>query len=214
MSKRIAVGISGRGRSLNNLLSRQHEFAYEVGGVFCSRPNAEGLKFAHQAGLPNVVFDFTAAESRIDLCRWLKKHDLAGIVLAGFTRHFPVLEGYEDRQISIHPSLLPKFGGRGMFGKNVHRAVFNAGEKTSGATVHLVTEEFDEGRIIAQIAVDITACPSIEAVQDKVFDAECWVYPQVVDYMVCNDWQELPPLQYQQHGDSYQQVDDLYDKCS
>ena len=212
MSERIAVGISGRGRSLNNLLSKQHDLAYEAGGVFCSRPNAEGLKFAQQ--LPSAVFDFTQEQSMVDLCRWLKQHDLHGIVLAGFTRHFPVLEGYEDRQISIHPSLLPKFGGRGMFGKHVHRAVFNAGEKTSGATVHLVTEEFDEGRIIAQIGVDISSCASVEAVQDKVFDAECWVYPQVVDYLVRNDWQELPPLQYQQHGDSYQSVEDLYAKCS
>ena len=212
MSERIAVGISGRGRSLNNLLSKQPELAYQIGGVFCSRPDAEGLKFAQQ--LPIAVFDFTKDQTTTDLCQWLKKHDLHGIVLAGFTRHFPVLEGYASRQISIHPSLLPKFGGRGMFGKNVHRAVFKAGEKTSGATVHLVTEEFDEGRIIAQIAVDISACTSVEAVQDRVFDAECWVYPQVVDYLVRNDWQELPPLQYQQDGDGYRAVDNLYDKCS
>lgn len=202
--EKVVVGISGRGRTLQNLLQKEKDYAYRICGVFSSRPDAKGLEYAHTAGLPTLVCDFTQGNPP-ELVAWIKARQAKGIALAGFTRKFPILPGFEETAISIHPSLLPAFGGKGMFGRHVHEAVFAAGEKISGATVHIVDEIYDEGRFIAQIKVDISDCPSASAVQDRVFAAECWVYPRVIDSLVRNSWQVMPMWEYE---------DRVYAKCS
>ncbi len=200
MSK-IVVGISGRGRSLQNLLACQAEHGYTICGVFSSSPYAAGLKYAYDEGLPASVLNFDRIETVTTMNNWLKHLAVDAVVLAGFTRHFPDIPAFAARTISIHPSLLPSFGGKGMFGRHVHEKVFAAGCKQSGATVHLVTDGYDEGRVISQIVVDISACGSVDAVQDKVFAAECLLYPRTIDFLVRNDWCEAPPQQYDAEND-------------
>ena len=195
-ASRIIVGLSGRGRSLQNLLACQESYGYTICGVFSSSPYAAGMKYAHDAGLPAMVLNFDNENIINEMSNWIKQLDVGGIVLAGFTRHFPDIPGFEARTISIHPSLLPSFGGKGMFGRHVHEAVFAAGSKESGATVHLVTDGYDEGRVIAQIVVDVSNCGSVDDVQDKVFAAECLLYPRTLQFLVRNNWCEAPPLQY------------------
>lgn len=202
--EKIVVGISGRGRTLKNLLQNEKTYAYHICGVFSSRPDAEGLEYARSAGLPILVCDFTRGEPP-ELVPWIEARQTKGIVLAGFTRKFPTLPGFEETAISIHPSLLPAFGGKGMFGRHVHEAVFAARENISGATVHIVDEVYDEGRFIAQIKVDISDCISVAEVQDKVFVAECWAYPRVIDNLVRNSWQVMPMWSYEDY---------VYAKCS
>jgi len=96
------------------------------------------------------------------------------IVLAGFLRKFPneLINKYEGSIINIHPSLLPKYGGKGMYGIHVHRAVLEAGEKESGMTIHEVTSEYDKGRVILQCSVDITACTTSEDIATAVLKLE------------------------------------------
>lgn len=200
-ASRIIVGLSGRGRSLQNLLACQEDYNYTICGVFSSSPYAAGLKYAYDKGLPAMVLNFNSSNIVNEMSNWLKQLDVGGIVLAGFTRHFPDIPGFEARTISIHPSLLPSFGGKGMFGRHVHEAVFAAGCKESGATVHLVTAEYDEGAVISQIAVDISSCGDVGAVQDKVFAAECLLYPRTIDFLVRNNWREAPPRQYEAGND-------------
>ena len=199
--QRIVVGFSGRGRSLQNLLACQADYNYTICGVFSSSPYAAGLKYAHDAELPALVLNFASQNIINTMSDWLKHLDVGGIVLAGFTRHFPDIPGFEERTISMHPSLLPSFGGKGMFGRHVHEAVFAAGSKETGATVHLVTDGYDEGRVVSQIIVDISECNSVDAVQEKVFAAECLLYPRTLEFLVRNDWSEAPPQQYDAEED-------------
>ncbi len=200
-ASRIVVGLSGRGRSLQNLLGCQADYNYTICGVFSSSPYAAGLKYAYDAGLPAMVLNFNNKSVVTEMSNWLKQLDIGAIVLAGFTRHFPDIPDFAARTISIHPSLLPSFGGKGMFGRHVHEAVFAAGGKKSGATVHLVTDGYDEGRVIAQIVVDVSACDSVDAVQNKVFAAECLLYPRTIDFLVRNSWCKTPPRQYDAGAD-------------
>lgn len=212
---RIVIGISGRGISLCNLLENQELYNYKICGVFSSSPYAAGLKYAYDVGLPTLVLNFTTPNVVKELTGWLAKSDIEGIVLAGFTRHFPNIAGFAQRTVSIHPSLLPAFGGKGMFGRNVHKAVFAAGCQQTGATVHLVTEEYDEGRIISQITVNIADCDSVDAVQKKVLAAEHLLYPRTLEFLIDNDWRELPPLQYEAREDgSCVLLEEQYEMCS
>ena len=214
---RIVVGLSGRGRLLQNLLTCQADHNYTICGVFSSSPYASGLKYAHDAELPAMVLNFANNKVVDEMSSWLKQLDVDAIVLAGFTRHFPDIPGFENRTISMHPSLLPMFGGKGMFGRHVHETVFAAGCKETGATVHLVTDGYDEGRIISQIIVDISECSSVDAVQDKVFAAECLLYPRTIDFLVRNSWCEAPPQQYDANDDgscTQREADEIdYDLC-
>ena len=214
---RIVVGISGRGHLLQSLLTCQENHTYTVSGVFSSSPYAAGLRYAHAAKLPSLVLSFNNKDVVEQLHHWMMPLQIDGIILAGFTRHFPQMPGFEPRTISMHPSLLPDFGGKGMFGHNVHKAVFAARRRESGATVHLVTDGYDEGRIIAQITVDISECSDVAALQEKIFTAECLLYPRTIDFLITNNWQTKPALQYEMHPDGScarrADQEDKYDLC-
>jgi folate-dependent phosphoribosylglycinamide formyltransferase PurN len=106
------------------------------------------------------------------------------LALCGFLKVFPLFPEYRDRTVNIHPALLPRHGGRGMYGQHVHSAVLKAGDTASGATVHYVTEAYDEGATIAQVAVPVEPNDTPEALAARVFKAECQLYPQVINSLV------------------------------
>ena len=108
----------------------------------------------------------------------MQRHEVEAICLAGYMKKLgaEVLAAYEGRILNIHPALLPKFGGQGMYGMRVHEAVLAAGERESGATVHLVDEEYDHGRVLAQEKVPVKAEDTPEALQKRVLAAEHWLY--------------------------------------
>jgi folate-dependent phosphoribosylglycinamide formyltransferase PurN len=106
------------------------------------------------------------------------------VALAGFLKIYPVKPDWAKRVVNIHPALLPKFGGKGMYGDFVHAAVLNAGERASGCTVHFVDDHYDEGRILAQATVEVLAGDTPETLAARVFAAECRLYPDALARIV------------------------------
>lgn len=188
---RIGVFASGRGSNLQAIINaiEKGELNCEIVFVLSNNSDAGALEIARNKNIPALHLSEKKfhkenfEESLIDLLNQYKP-DL--IVLAGYMKLVPerVIEIYKNRIINIHPALLPKYGGKGMYGMNVHRAVFEAGEKESGVTVHLVNEKYDEGKILYQEKVDISDCKSAEEVAEKILKVEHRIYPEVIQKII------------------------------
>ena len=182
----IAVAISGGGRSLANLLEhvRTGEANYKITCVITSKHDCKGVSIAESAGLP-VFFHKFPLQSNEELndCleSFLVKHQASWIVLAGFLRPLPILQKWKSNIVNIHPALLPKFGGKGMYGHHVHTAVLKAKESVSGATIHFVNEKYDDGAIVAQVIVPVNKNDTVDLLAERVFTAECKLYPVVLN---------------------------------
>lgn len=188
--KKIVVAISGGGRTLSNLLA-DPELTEAIVGVISSNTTCKGLKVAQSYGLPIFVGDFTHADKEKladDLYSWVNSLGADLIVLAGFLKKIPIKSEWSNRIINIHPALLPKFGGKGMYGERVHSAVLEAKEMLSGATVHFVTDVYDEGAIIAQSHVNVRSDETVESLARKVFESECAMYPDVIKKIISGDF--------------------------
>ena len=183
--RRVAVAISGGGRSLANFLGKPG--AYEIAAVIASRPDCKGVKIANEHHLPLYVGDFSdagRARTTLELEKWLIAHDITWVALAGFLKLYPVTPRWVGKVVNIHPALLPNFGGHGMYGDRVHAAAIAAQAQESGATVHFVDDRYDEGRIIAQVRVPVRTGDDPEALATRVFAAECRLYPHVLNGLV------------------------------
>jgi phosphoribosylglycinamide formyltransferase 1 len=193
-TKRVVLALSGGGRTLKNLIAQQPGRAYRISGVISSRPDCPGVDIARELGLPVLVTTFgkqAAFTLASELQEWLEKHQIDWIALGGFLKPFPSIPGFTDRVVNIHPALLPNYGGKGMYGMNVHRAVHANKEPITGATIHFVNEHYDEGSIIAQIRVPVAGLADPEAIAAKVFSSECRLYPEVLDRL-CRGSLPLP----------------------
>lgn len=182
----IAVAVSGGGRSLVNLLEQESssEALYKITCVITSKHDCKAVSIAEKAGLPVFFHKFplqTDQDLNVSLEAFLKKHQVAWIVLAGFLRPLPILPAWSSKIVNIHPALLPKFGGKGMYGHHVHSAVLTAKESVSGATVHFVNEKYDDGAIIAQVIVPVKHNDTVDMLADRVFTGECKLYPVVLN---------------------------------
>ncbi len=153
INSKIAVAVSGGGRSLENLLRLQQEYGYSVEAVIASCPDCRAVEIAKNANLDVFVGDFSTSEISDVLFDWIEERAIGLVVLAGFLKRFPTPKNWNNQIINIHPSLLPKHGGKGMYGSNVHKAVVANGDSQSGATVHFVNQVYDDGKIISQITV-------------------------------------------------------------
>ena len=174
--KRLAVFASGNGSNAENLVRyfRDNDCGMEVAVIVCNKAGAGVIERAGRLGVPVRVMP--AAEIRDPECMLpvMDEYGVDGIVLAGFLLMVPdfLLGRYPDRVINIHPSLLPKYGGKGMYGRHVHEAVVAAGERETGITVHLVTDRCDEGRVLHQARVEVLPSDSPETVEAKVHALE------------------------------------------
>lgn len=181
-SLRIAVLVSGSGSNLQALIDAQKQeyFLSEIKIVISNKPDSFALKRADDAGIKTYVI-----KDNDDLKKLLIENKIDLVVLAGYLKivSAEILEEYKNRIINIHPSLLPKYGGRGMYGINVHRSVFESGDKESGATVHKVTNVIDGGEIIIQNKTDITDCKSAEEIQKKVLKIEHEILKKAIKIM-------------------------------
>jgi formyltetrahydrofolate-dependent phosphoribosylglycinamide formyltransferase len=185
------VFASGRGSNLQAIIDGVEEgrLNCEIVFVMSNNSSSGALEIARKKNIPayhlseKVFHKNNFEESLIDL---LEKHKPDLIVLAGYMKLVPisVIRRFENRIINIHPALLPKFGGKGMYGMNVHNAVFQAGEKVSGVTIHIVNENYDEGKIIYQEKIDISDCKSPEEIAEKVLKLEHKVYPEVIQKII------------------------------
>lgn len=181
MATRIAVCISGRGSNLAALLDAlQDQPDAAVVLVLSNNAAAAGLDLARAAGVPAEVLDDPANPTEWSTRLGRREVDL--VVLAGFLKLVPqqTVAEYRGRIINIHPALLPRFGGKGMYGLRVHRAVIEAGESHSGATVHLVDEEYDRGQILAQAKVPVEPGDTPERLAARVLELEHRLLPEVV----------------------------------
>ncbi|MCP4571894.1 MAG: phosphoribosylglycinamide formyltransferase [bacterium] len=183
---RAAVLLSGSGRTLENFLARMEagELPLEIVAVVSSRSDVRGVDIARSADLPCGVFrrkdhPDTAAHNAA-LNAWLAPHRPELIVLAGYLCFYTPSEDFAGPVVNIHPALLPKYGGKGMYGHHVHEAVLAAGEKQSGCTVHLVNDRYDEGRILGQQKVPVLIGDQVDDLAARVFAAECELYPRVL----------------------------------
>ena len=181
MSYRVAVAVSGRGSNLLALLQAfRADSRVEVVLVLSNRPNAGGLAIAREHGIAAAVLS-----DADDAQAWLgalgaSRVDL--LVLAGYLKLVPpaVVRAYAGRILNIHPALLPRHGGPGMYGQRVHQAVLAAGEHESGATVHLVDEEYDRGAVLAQARVPVLPGDTPATLAERVLGVEHRLLPAAV----------------------------------
>lgn len=186
MTRRLAILLSGSGRTLENIFDyiTNGSLRAEVGIVLSNQPAAYGLERARRRGVPAEVCAPQPGESVADYStRLFARIDDAGadlVLLAGFMRIITIPDRYEWRVMNIHPSLLPAFGGKGMFGHHVHEAVLASGARLSGCTVHYVTNEVDAGPIIEQRVIGVRDEDDAEALAARVFEQERIAYPRAV----------------------------------
>jgi formyltetrahydrofolate-dependent phosphoribosylglycinamide formyltransferase len=187
---RVAVFVSGRGSNLQAVLnSPKLKNLVVVDSVISDKKNCK----AFQIAADNSVACFSLGNDKESisysgLADFLKSRNIDLIVLAGFLKLIPdsVIKEFKNKIINIHPALLPAFGGKGMFGMNVHKAVLNSSVKESGATVHLVDETYDTGQIIAQRKIDISDLNSAEAIAERVLKIEHELLPFVIEKFATN----------------------------
>jgi len=178
---RIAVFVSGGGTNLQTLLDRcRDDDTTEIALVASDRDRIPALDRAKRAGVKTHVFpDHTDATAMLATMR---DAGIEFIVLAGYLKLVPndLVRAFEGRMINIHPALLPSFGGKGMYGAHVHRAVLESGATISGATIHVVSPAYDRGPIIAQWPVPVLATDTPESLAARVLDVEHQLLPAVV----------------------------------
>ena len=190
MKKNIAIFASGSGSNTENIIRyfRENE-AIQVSLVLSNRSDAYVLERAHCLGVPCNLFpkeDWVAGD---EILAVLQEYHIDFVVLAGFLVRVPdlLLHAYPNKIINIHPALLPKFGGKGMYGNRVHEAVVAAGEKKSGITIHYINERYDEGNIVFQAVCPVLPTDSPEDVAKKVHALEYEHFPRVIERVLCGE---------------------------
>ena len=178
---RVAILASGSGSNAAALMNHfSNTEGIDVVLVASNRSSAGVLEKANQAGVVSLHFSREELDSG-ELLKKLETLKVDWVLLAGFLLKIPVdfCRAFENKILNIHPSLLPKFGGKGMFGMNVHTAVFEAEEKESGMTIHYVNERYDEGAIVFQGRIDVSEFKSAEEIASEVLKLEHEYYPRV-----------------------------------
>jgi phosphoribosylglycinamide formyltransferase-1 len=187
---RLALFVSGTGSNALNMATyfSHHQFI-EIGLLITNNASSPAIQAFEEMQIPCAVIDnYQAADGKflIDLCI---SHGIDHVVLAGYLRLIPasfIIE-FSNRIFNVHPALLPKFGGKGMYGNRVHAAVLEAGEVESGITIHLVNEHFDEGKTLAQFHCPVDQNDSIELLRLKVQKLEHAHYPEVIEQSLNTD---------------------------
>ncbi len=185
---RIAAFSSHGGSNLQALIDgcASEQIAGEMVLVICNNRKAYALERARNHQIETLVISDTKFDSETafaqELLRQLAARGVELICLVGYMKKIPndVICAYRNRILNIHPALLPKFGGKGMYGIHVHEAVLAAGEKETGVTIHLVDEVYDDGRIVAQRRVPVNPDDTPESLQQRVLEIEHQLYPETV----------------------------------
>lgn len=183
----IAIFISGTGSNAKNLIKFFSPIKDQNIKLVLSEkanPELENLCDSEKIHFLKVNTEkSTNADFLVETC---KKNNIDYIVLAGFLKKIPeqLIQQYPENIVNIHPSLLPKYGGKGMYGDHVHRAVLESKEKESGITIHLVNEEYDKGKILAQYSVSIEANETVESLKEKIQKLEHTHLPLVINNLL------------------------------
>ena len=183
---RLALFVTGGGTNCENIIRYfENDRDVEIPIVVSSRADAYALVRAERLGVPTTIITREQLNNDPELVL-NTVHGCDYIILAGFLPKVPVylIERYPNRIINIHPALLPKFGGKGMWGHHVHEAVYAAHEKRSGITIHFVNPELDEGEHIAQFSVALDPADTPDIIADKVHELEMKHFPSVIEQVI------------------------------
>jgi len=185
--KNIAVFASGSGTNAENLvLYFKESQVARVTNILANKPDAYVLERAKKLQVETFVFDRAMFRETGEVLKYLKEGQIDFVVLAGFLWLVPtdIIDGFRGRIVNIHPALLPKHGGKGMYGGKVHQAVIDEGDKESGITIHHVNEYYDEGNIIFQAKCPVEPGDTPESVANKVHELEYKHFPTVVENLI------------------------------
>jgi phosphoribosylglycinamide formyltransferase 1 len=186
--KKIVLFASGNGSNAEKIILHfKKSTLANVVTILSNNPNAKVLEKAKNQQIDTVVFTKTELNEGFVLEKMQNiQPDL--IVLAGFLLKFPesIINKFPNKVINIHPALLPKYGGKGMYGMNVHKAVLENKEKETGITIHYVNEHYDEGEYISQHKVSIDDCVSAEEIANKVHELEHEYFPTIIEQLITN----------------------------
>lgn len=185
--KKIAIFASGNGTNAERIASY---FAGSskicVSLILTNNPEAGVLKRAEKLSIPVVVFNRNDFSRTDKIAKILSKNEIDLVVLAGFLWLVPLnlLKAYPDRIINIHPALLPKYGGKGMYGRHVHEAVIASGDDKSGITIHYVNEKYDDGHVIFQSTVEVNLTDTADSLAAKIHELEHSHFPVVIEQLI------------------------------
>lgn len=186
--KNILIFASGSGTNAENIILHFNQTNIaKVVAVFSNNSNAKVLERAKNRNVECFVFSREDLSTEIVLEK-VQHFQPDLIVLAGFLWKFPqnIIEAYPNKIINIHPALLPKYGGKGMYGMNVHRAILENKESETGITIHYIDEHYDEGDIIFQKSISVTDCNSPEEIAEKIHELEQEFFPKIIEQLLEN----------------------------
>jgi phosphoribosylglycinamide formyltransferase-1 len=185
--KQIAVFASGAGSNAARMIDYfRHHDTIKISLIVCNKPGAGVLDIAKKEGIPVLMIEkevFFRGNGYVDE---LKKAGIDFLVLAGFLWKIPttLVKAWPGKVINIHPALLPKYGGKGMYGRFVHEAVIAAGEKETGITIHYVDEIYDHGKVLFQARVELGPADTPETVAQKVHQLEYEHFPKIIEELI------------------------------
>ena len=185
---RLAVFLSGRGSNFQAIADaiERGELSAQIVLVASNRSDAPGLETARLRGIHTACFDRSAFPDGKSFAEYMDSelisHSVNFIALAGYLRKIPpyIIRKYRNRIVNIHPALLPKYGGKGMYGLNVHRAVIESGDTVTGVTIHYVDEIYDNGDIIEQRTIPVKPDDTPESLGARVLKIEHQLYPEIL----------------------------------
>ena len=189
--KKIAIFVSGNGSNCERLIRHFHDSGMaRVVLVVSNRTDAFALVRAQRLGVPTAIITKSELAQEEHVMALMQKYEVDWIVLAGFLPLIPdyLIEAYPRHIVNLHPALLPKYGGKGMWGHHVHEAVKAAGESETGMTVHYVSSVCDGGDIIAQFRVTLSPDDTVDDIAEKEHQLEMVHFPQVVEQLI--KWDE------------------------
>lgn len=187
--RQIAIFASGSGSNAQQISEyfKDHP-TIQVRLILSNNPGAYVIERAVKMGVPTYLFNRDEFYTSEKVLKVLQECGISFIVLAGFLWMVPdyLLKAYPGRIINIHPALLPKFGGKGMYGEKVHQAVIQSGEKRTGISIHYVNERYDEGEIIFQESFDINSDDTPESIAKRVHALEYKHFPRIIEAVINN----------------------------
>ncbi len=181
--KNIILFASGSGTNAENIVNQfANSPSINVAALFCNNPNAGVIDRMNNRHIPVHLFDKKTFQDADKFLSILGDYKPDLIVLAGFLWLVPeyLVKQFEGKIINIHPALLPKFGGKGMYGHHVHEAVLSKGEKEHGITIHFVNEKYDDGNTIVQAKFDVMSDDTLSSIQAKIAQLEMHYYPEAI----------------------------------
>ena len=187
--KNIAIFASGAATNADNIIKYfKNNSKIKVAVLVSNKQESGVFEIGKNNDLPSILINKSELSSEKFINTLKEDYQIDLIVLAGFLLLIPInlIQAFEDKMINIHPSLLPKFGGKGMYGMNVHKAVFEAKEKETGISIHYVNEKFDEGKIIAQYKCNIQDLTSPEEIAKRNQQLEYDYFPKVIEEILSN----------------------------